>query len=97
MPAGRRVPVAGELDEIDLVRDRDRPREIGEEDEARLEERDQQKVAVGVVRGDLGAELPDARLELLGGEKGLADTGVFRFYEARSNRYRWASRSMSCL
>jgi hypothetical protein len=92
-----RVAVPGELDEVDLVKDRDRAREVGEEDEARLQERHEEEVAVCVVLGDLRAELTDAPLKLLGGEKGLADTGVFRFYEARSNRYRWASRSMSRL
>jgi hypothetical protein len=97
VPARARVAVAGELDEIDLVRDLDRPREVGEEDEACLQERDEQQVAVGVVLGDLGAQLADAGLELLRGEKGLADAGVFGLYEARLNRYRWASRSMSRL
>jgi hypothetical protein len=55
VPTGLVAPVAGELDEVDLVRDRDRPAEVGEEDEARLEEPDQQQVAVGVLGGDLGA------------------------------------------
>jgi hypothetical protein len=74
--AGVGAVVAGELDEVDLVRDRDRARKVGEEDEARLEERDQQEVALGVVAGDLRAELVDAASQLLGREEDLADPGV---------------------
>jgi hypothetical protein len=77
--------VAGQLDEVDLVRDRDRPREVGEEDEARLQQRDKQQVAVSVVTRDLGTELGDASLDLLGREKDLTDAGV-RDYDARSSR-----------
>jgi hypothetical protein len=79
------------------VRDRDRSREVGEEDEARLQERDEEEVAVGVVLCDLRAELADARAQLLRAEEDLADAEVVGFYDARSNRYRWASRSMSRL
>jgi hypothetical protein len=68
--------VAGELDEVDLVRDRDRAGEIGEEDDARFQQRDQQQVAVGVVPCDLGAELVYPRLQLRGGEEDVADAGV---------------------
>jgi hypothetical protein len=60
VPASPGIAVAGELDEVDLVRDRDRPREVGEKDEARLQERDEQKVAIGIVGRDLRAELADA-------------------------------------
>src|SRR2546430_16285456 len=97
MPARSRIPVARELDEVDLMRDPDRPREVGEEDEARLQERDEQKIPVGVVGRDLLAQLADARAKLLRAEEDLADVGVVRGYEARSNRYRCASRSMSRL
>ena len=96
MPAGRGVAVAGELDEVDLVRDRDRPGEVCEEDEARLQQRDEQEVAVGVVLGDLRTELAHARAQFLRAEEDLADVGLV-LYEARLNRYRWASRSMSRL
>jgi hypothetical protein len=78
VPAGPCVPVAGELDEVDLVRDRERPGEVGKEDEARLQERDEQEVPVGIVGPDLLAQLADARPELLGAEKDLADMGVVR-------------------
>jgi hypothetical protein len=49
MAAGVGAVVAGQLDEVDLVLDRDRPREVGEEDETRLQEGDEQQVAVLVV------------------------------------------------
>ena len=74
MAAGVGAVVAGELYEVDRVRDRDRAGEVGQEDEARLQQRDEQQVAAGVVARDLGAELADARLQLLGGEKDLAYT-----------------------
>jgi hypothetical protein len=76
MAAGVRAVVARELDEVDRMRDRDRPREIGQEDEARLQQRDEQQVAAGVVAGDVRPELADASLELRGREKDLADAGV---------------------
>jgi hypothetical protein len=68
--------VAGELDEVDLVRSRDRAGEIGEEDEARLQQRQEQQLALGVVPCDLRAQLLDASPQLLGGEEDLADAGV---------------------
>jgi hypothetical protein len=67
------------------VRDRDRAREVGEEDEARLQQRDEEQVAAGVVAGDLGTQLADAALQLLGGEEDVADAGV-QIYDARSSR-----------
>jgi len=83
--AGVGAVVAGELDEVDPVADRDGAREVGQEDEARLQERDEQQVAAGVVAGDVRAELTDARLQLLGREKDLAYTRVGD-YDARSSR-----------
>jgi hypothetical protein len=98
MTAGLSVPVARQLDEVDLVRNRDRPREVREEDEARLEQRDEQQITVGVILGDLRAELAHARVKLLRGQENVADAGVVELYDdARSNRYRCASRSMSRL
>jgi hypothetical protein len=84
--AGRSAVVAGELDEVDLVRDRDRARKVGEEDEARLQQRDEQQVAARVVGGDLRAQLADARANLLGAEEDLTDAWVADGYEARSSR-----------
>jgi hypothetical protein len=82
-----RAVVAGELDEVERVRDRDRAREVGQENEARLQQRDEQQVAAGVVAGDVGAELADARLELLRREEDLAYPGVeIDGYDARSSR-----------
>jgi hypothetical protein len=50
------------------VRDRDRAREVGREDERPLQDGDQDEVAVRVVVRDLAAELADARPDLLLGE-----------------------------
>jgi hypothetical protein len=85
VPARVGAVVAGELDEVDLVRDRNRAGEVGEEDDARLQQRDEQQVAVRVVPCDLGAELVDAGLKLLGGEEDVAYAGVAD-YDARSSR-----------
>jgi hypothetical protein len=82
--ASIRAVVARQLDEVDLVEDRNCSREVGQEDEARLQQRDQQQLAIRVVAGDLGAELTDAAAQLLRGEEDLADVGVGR-YEARSS------------
>jgi hypothetical protein len=83
--AGVGAVVAGQLDEVDLVLDRDRPREVGQEDEARLQQRDKQQVAVRVVARDLGAELLDAAAQLLCAEEDLADSRI-SVYDARSRR-----------
>jgi len=49
------------------MRDLQRPREIRQEEDARLERGDEDGVAALVVPGDLGAELGNARSDLLGG------------------------------
>ena len=97
MPACRSPLVAGELDEVDLVQERDGTRKVGEEDEAGLEQRDEQEVPLSVVLRDLGSQLANTRAQLGRAEKNLSDAGFRWFYEARSNRYRCASRSMSRL
>jgi hypothetical protein len=74
--AGVGAVVARQLDEVDLVLDRDRAREVGEEDEARLQQRDEQQVAVLVVARDLRAQLLDAAAQLVGAEEDLADARV---------------------
>jgi hypothetical protein len=90
--------VAGELDEIELVRHGHGAREVGDEDRARLERRDQERVLARVVARDLGAELPDALGDLGGREVDLADTRVGRGGQlVRVSLYRWARRSMSRL
>jgi hypothetical protein len=88
--------VARKLDEVERVEDRDRPRQVGDEDEARLERGDEQRLAALVVVRDLTAELPDARRELLAPEVNLPDRGR-QGYDASSRRYRCARRSMSRL
>jgi hypothetical protein len=87
--AGVGAVVARQLDEVDLVLDRDRAREVGEEDEARLQQRDQQQVAVLVVARDLRAQLVDAAAQLVRAEEDLADPRVRCrrvAYDARSRR-----------
>jgi hypothetical protein len=85
--AGVGAVVAGEFDEVDRVVDPDLAREVGEKDEARLEQRDQQQLAALVLAGDLGAELADPRSQLLRREEDVADPGVrLDGYEARSSR-----------
>jgi hypothetical protein len=58
------------------VGDRQRPRQVGEEDDARLQRRDQDGLQPLVVRGDRGAELLDARPELLRAEVDVSDAFV---------------------
>jgi hypothetical protein len=95
--AGVRVrAVARELDEIERVRDRDRTREVGDEDDAGLERRDEERLAALVVLRDLTPELADARRELLAREVDLPDRRR-QGYDASSRRYRCARRSMSRL
>jgi hypothetical protein len=48
------------------VQHRERAREIGEEDQARLEQPYEQRLAALVVPRDLGAEFADARRQLVG-------------------------------
>jgi hypothetical protein len=70
------APVAGELDEVEPVEDRDGAGQVGEEDEARLQRADEDRLEARVVAADLGAELPDAGGERLGGEVDLPDPRV---------------------
>jgi hypothetical protein len=86
--AGRGARVSGQLDEIELVRDGYRPGEIREEDDARLQRRDEDGVAAVVVRGDVAPELPDPRRDRGRGEKDLPDALVAGPYEANFRPYR---------
>ena len=72
---GRRA-VAGDGHEVDLAGDVELAHQVGEEEDRALEHADQDQVAALVVAADLGAELGDAPLELLGRDEGLADRGV---------------------
>jgi hypothetical protein len=74
--AGSRPGVAGELDEVEAMVDRQGAREVGDEDEARFERGDEQRLAPLVVMRELAAQLGDARRDLPGAEVGLADGGV---------------------
>ena len=95
--ARRGTGVARELDEVEMVVDGDRARQVGDEEEAPLERPDQQRLPSAVVGGDLLPELRDARADLLRGQVDLADPVVDAGYEASSRRYRSARRSMSRL
>jgi hypothetical protein len=64
--------VAGELDEVEVVEDRQRPREVRDEDEARFQRADEERLRLGIVARDLGAELDDARPNLRRREVNLA-------------------------
>jgi hypothetical protein len=65
--------VRGELDEVECLRDVDGARQVGDEDDARLQRRDQERLAALVVTGDLAAEFDDALAQLLTAEVDLAD------------------------
>jgi hypothetical protein len=68
------------------VDDRHRTREVGEEDDARLEGGDEQRLPRVVVGGDLRAELADARRQLAFGEVDASDALVPDDYDAMSSR-----------
>jgi hypothetical protein len=53
--------VARELDEVEAVVDRQGAGQVRDEDDARLERRDEQRLPTFVVTGDLAPELPDTR------------------------------------
>jgi len=91
--AGR---VARELEEVEAVGDAERTRQVADEDEARLQRRDEQWLPSGVVLCNLAAELADACLQLLAGEVDVAEARALA-YDASSSRYRSARRSMSRL
>jgi hypothetical protein len=76
VPAHPRPAVPGELDEVERVRNRQRAREVGEEDDARLQRADEERLVAGEVTGDLGTELADPRGELVAREVDLADPRV---------------------
>jgi hypothetical protein len=100
--AGLVGAVAGELDEVDVVDDRKRAAEVDEEDDARLQRRDEERLPAGIVLPDLGAELTDPRGDLRGREVDVADPSIGGLlvetgYEASFSPYRWPSRSMSRL
>jgi hypothetical protein len=52
--------VARELEEVELVWDADRARKVGDEDDTRLQRRDEHRLQAVVVALDLPAQLADA-------------------------------------
>jgi hypothetical protein len=87
--------VARQLEEIEAVRYPQGAREVGDEDDARLERCDEQRLALVVVALDLASEFADAGSQLLAGEVDLSEARAA--YDASSSRYRSARRSMSRL
>jgi hypothetical protein len=81
----RSGPIARELDEVEPVVDADRARQVSEEDDARLERPDEERLTVGVVAGELLPEAGDAGAQLLGRQVDLGDS-VVEAQEARSRR-----------
>jgi hypothetical protein len=80
------------------VVDRQRAREIADERDARLHAADENRLSAREVPGQVGAELPDARADLLGVEKDVADAIVERSrcaQDAFRSPYRAASRAKS--
>ena len=69
-------PVPRQLDEVEVVMDRDRAREVADERDAGFERADEQWLAVRVVAAQLGAQLPDTRADLVSIEEDLADALV---------------------
>ena len=88
-------PVAGELDEVERVVDRDGAREVGDERDARLQRGDEDRLEALVVGGDLRSELLDPPRQLVCGKEDLADPRVEDAQEAFRSPYRCASRSKS--
>jgi hypothetical protein len=71
------------------MQERQRPGQVGHEDEARLQSADEERLTPGVVAGDLFAELRDAGRDLLCGEIDLPDRiEVERGQEASFRPYR---------
>jgi hypothetical protein len=76
--AHRRAGVARELDEVEVVMGRDRTRQVGDEEKARLQRPDEERLGVAVVRGDLSTEAGDTAADLLRRQVDLADAIVGR-------------------
>ena len=70
------LAVAGELDEVERVMDRDRAREVADERDAGLQRADEQRLARRVVPRDLRADLAHAGADLDGVEEHLTDAVV---------------------
>jgi hypothetical protein len=73
-PAAAVAVVSRQSDKVDVVDDRQRPSEIGDEDDCGLQRRDKDRLEPFVVGGDLRTELLDPSLDLLPREVDLADS-----------------------
>jgi hypothetical protein len=92
------LAVARQLEEVERVVDRGRPREVADERDARLQRSDEERLVSGVVGGELVPDLPDPGADLLGVEEDLADALVAfcqRGQDAFRSPKRAASRSKS--
>jgi hypothetical protein len=89
------VAVAGELDEVERVMDRQRAREIADERDAGLQRADQDRFEPGEVARDFLSEPSDSRRKLVGVEENLSDPLVEQAQDAFRRPYRAASRSKS--
>jgi hypothetical protein len=89
-----RLAVAGELDEVERVVDRDAARQVADERDARLQRPDEERLVPGVVPRELGADLADARGDLVRVEEDLADPFVSR-RERRQDAFRSPKRAAS--
>jgi hypothetical protein len=77
LPSSAAVPVvACEREEVEVVDDRQGPREVGDEDDRGRERGDEDRLAPLVVAGDLRAELRDPAPELLPREVDLPNPRV---------------------
>jgi hypothetical protein len=86
VPARVGARVAGQLDEVEAVQQRQSAGQVGEEDEAGLQRADEQRLATLVVGRDLVPELRDPRTDLARGQVDVADAGLGGDYDARSSR-----------
>src|SRR5262249_21714177 len=96
--SARALPVVAlQLDEVDSMQNRHGAREVGEEDDACLEQPDEQWIAARVVGPDLLTELGDTSTDFRRAQIRLAELGTLQPYDARFRWYRSARRSMSRL
>jgi hypothetical protein len=73
LPTAAVSVVAGQGDDVQIVDDRQRTGEVGDEDERGLQRGDEDGLEPVVVDGDLGAQLLDPAVDLLGGQVDVAD------------------------
>jgi hypothetical protein len=91
--AGAAASIRREFHDVERVGDRQCSRQIGEEDDARLEGRDEDRIESRVVAGELGSELENAGRDLGPAQIDRPDGALFRWglgsrhdYDARRSR-----------